>query len=221
MQREEQRFLHALEQAVVALQVDIPGFIDRCGLYYRELRRWLKAYNLTGIEEPEAVAVELFADSLLYLLALPEDEWSGKRIIDIGTGAGFPGMVMKVARPDLDITLLEPSRKRVAFLRQIRSRLQLQDTHIIGSRIESMPPETGRFDILVTRALFSVSEFIKKTVHIRQASGILVMNKGPRYSVELKEAEPVLLSQGLGSHVRGIVLPVSHKKRYLISIVPQ
>ncbi|MEW6215889.1 MAG: 16S rRNA (guanine(527)-N(7))-methyltransferase RsmG, partial [Nitrospirota bacterium] len=84
--------------------------------YLSELKRWNKAYNLTSLSKDEDIIIKHFLDSLLYLKAIPDGEI---KIADVGSGAGFPGIPLKIIRPEIEMYLIEPSRKKSAFLRHI------------------------------------------------------------------------------------------------------
>jgi len=154
--------------------------------YLFELKRWNKAYNLTGLKTDEDIIIKHFLDSLLYLKAMPEGKIS---VADIGSGAGFPGIPIKIIRPETEMYLIEPSRKKSAFLRHIIKELQLKKIEVIEKRIEEtkgIQELPLSVDVAVTRALFSIKEFIKKASHIVKQGGILILNKGPKVNEEIK-----------------------------------
>ena len=92
-------------------------------IYLSELKKWNKAYNLTGLEKDEDIIIKHFLDSLLYLKAIPNGEI---RIADIGSGAGFPGIPIKILRPEIEMFLIEPSRKKSAFLKSYYPTTQIE-----------------------------------------------------------------------------------------------
>ncbi len=157
---------------------DIPGKFET---YLHDLKKWNRAYNLTALKKDEEIIIKHFLDSLLYLKVIPEGQWS---ICDIGSGAGFPGIPMAVVRPELSVTLIEPSRKKTAFLRHMKNRLSLKNVEVIESRVENIKDRL--FDIAVTRALFSVGDLIKKAGHVLKEDGFFVLNKGPKFEDEIK-----------------------------------
>jgi len=147
--------------------------ISQFMIYIRELKKWNRAYNLTAIKEDRDIVIKHFLDSLLYLTAIPEGRCS---ICDIGSGAGFPGVPIAIVRPELNIVLNEPSRKKAAFLRHIRRMLFLNNVEVLECRVEDI---RGRlFDIAVTRALFSIRDVIKKAGHIMKRDGFFILSKG-------------------------------------------
>lgn len=156
-----------------------------------ELKKWNKAYNLTALRNDHDIIIKHFLDSLLYLKALPEGPLT---LADAGTGAGFPGIPLKLVRPGLDLTLIESSRKKTAFLRHITRQLGLKDTHILEKRLESLGKQYERtWDIIVTRATFSMKEFLKLACPYVKKSGRLLLSKGPKIVDELQNltASPV------------------------------
>ena len=154
--------------------------------YLSELKKWNKAYNLTGLEKDKDIIIKHFFDSLLYLKALPDGEMT---VADIGTGAGFPGIPIKVMKPEMEIYLIEPSRKKSAFLRHITRRLELKRIEVIEKSIQEIKVNKELpclVDAAVTRALFSIKDFTKKASPIVKKGGTLILNKGPKVDEELK-----------------------------------
>ncbi len=149
--------------------------------YLEELKRWNKAYNLTGLTTDREIIIKHFLDSLLFLKALPEHVRS---LADIGSGAGFPGIPLKIMYPDPVVYLVEPSKKKAAFLRHVCKQLRLPDVEIIDRRIEEVTDL--KVDAAVTRALFSIDDFLKKTQGIVKKKGVLILSKGPKLAEELQ-----------------------------------
>ena len=149
--------------------------------YLEELKKWNKAYNLTALKTDRDIIIKHFLDSLLFAKALPPEVLT---LADIGSGAGFPGIPIKIMFPDLSVFLIEPTQKKAIFLRHICSKLQLKNVEIIDKRIEEV--KGLQVDVAVTRALFSVREFIEKTKDILNKNGILILSKGPGLEKELE-----------------------------------
>jgi 16S rRNA (guanine527-N7)-methyltransferase len=163
--------------------------------YLHELKKWNRAYSLTAIHDNRDIIIKHFMDSLLFLKAVPEGQW---RICDVGSGAGFPGLPMAIVRPDITVALIEPSRKKTAFLKHMKRTLFLNNVTVLESRVEDV--KEPAFDIAVTRALFSIGDFIKKAGPILKEGGFLVLNKGPKFEEEIK---------GVPAHVRYEIIPVA------------
>ena len=175
--------------------------------YLNELKRWNRAYNLTGLRSDEEIIVKHFLDSLLYLEGLPDGKIS---VMDVGSGAGFPGIPLKIMRPEIMMYLLEPSRKKSNFLIHIIKTLGLDNIEVIEKRIEEA--RSLIVDAAVTRALFDVAGFYKKTLpHLREG-GRLILNKGPKVAEELNRMK------GLKYELLPLKLPVSSIKRFIVII---
>ncbi|MEW6600446.1 MAG: 16S rRNA (guanine(527)-N(7))-methyltransferase RsmG [Nitrospirota bacterium] len=179
-----------------------------------ELKKWNRAYNLTALKTDEDIIIKHFLDSLLYLKAIPEGKL---KLADAGTGAGFPGVPLKIMRPETEIALIESSGKKTAFLRHITRQLGLTDTAVIERRLENLGKEYQHsFDLMVSRAAFSVSDFFKKACSYVKDGGRLVLNKGPRFSDELKEMERACTGKIPPVEVINAHLPLADAQRNLI-----
>lgn len=181
-------------------------------IYLTELKKWNKAYNLTGLEKDEDIIVKHFLDSLLYLKAMPGGEI---KVADIGSGAGFPGIPIKIIRPEIEMYLIEPSRKKSVFLRHIIRELKLKKIEVIEKRIEEtkgIQELPLSVDVAVTRALFSIKDFIKKVSHIVKQGGILILNKGPKVNEEIKALKDIRYE------ILTLSLPLSDIKRHIIVV---
>jgi 16S rRNA (guanine527-N7)-methyltransferase len=180
--------------------------------YLTELKKWNRAYNLTGLKKDEDIIIKHFFDSLLYLKVLPA---GGITVADIGTGAGFPGIPLKIIRPEIEMYLIEPSRKKSAFLRHITRRLELKRIEVIEKSIQEIKVNKELpclVDAAVTRALFSIKDFTKKASLIVKKGGTLILNKGPKFAEELK-----MLQNGK-YEVLPVNLPFSDIKRYIVTV---
>ncbi len=201
--------------------------LNKFAFYHRELRNWSKAYNITGLKDDRAMAIRLFLDSLLYLKVFPEPSQvrtGHSRVLDVGSGGGFPGVVLKIARPELSVSLMEPSWKKAGFLRHICNKLQLTDIAVIQSSLqEHVKSAEGKvYDIIVTRALFRTYDFIRKTEKILSRGGVLILSKGPAYCEEIKEAQTRLGNRVKDFNIETIALklPLTDIERYFIRITP-
>lgn len=179
--------------------------------YLYELKRWSSAYNLTALKRDEEIITKHFFDSLLYLKVISAGNYN---ICDVGSGAGFPGMPMAIVNPKLKIALVEPSRKKCAFLRHIKRTLSVNNVDVLESRIEDVKDRL--FDIAVTRALFSAHELIKKTKHAVKENGFFVLNKGPAFKDEIKG-----LPDNVKLEITTVALPGTSLQRNIIKITPK
>ena len=155
--------------------------VDAFLTYLEELKKWNRAYNLTGLKTDRDIIIKHFLDSLLFAKALPPEALT---LADIGSGAGFPGIPVKIICPNLSVFLIEPTQKKAVFLQHICSKLQLKNVEIMDKRIEEV--KGLQVDVAVTRALYSVREFIEKTKDILNTKGILILSKGPGLEKELE-----------------------------------
>ncbi len=181
-------------------------------LYLSELRKWNKAYNLTRLKKDEDIIIKHFLDSLLYLKVMPEGEI---RVADIGSGAGFPGIPIKIIRPEIEMYLVEPTGKKCMFLTNIIRLFDLSNIEVLGKRVEELKISRdlkSSVDVAVTRALFNINEFIKKASHIVKREGILVLNKGPKVKEEIKRSKDVIYD------ILEVNLPFSNASRYIVRI---
>lgn len=181
-------------------------------VYLAEIKKWNKACNLTGIQSDQDIIIKHFLDSILYLKPMPEGVL---RIADIGSGAGFPGIPIKIVRPGLKMFLIEPSRKKAAFLRHMIKLLQLEGIEVIEKRIEEiqLPWELGMpVDIALTRALYAVEEFVRKAAHVVKPDGLFILSKGPKVRGELERAI------NLEYKLLEVPLPQTNVMRYLVVV---
>ncbi|MBI4824142.1 MAG: 16S rRNA (guanine(527)-N(7))-methyltransferase RsmG [Nitrospirae bacterium] len=190
------------EIGITVMPKQVSSFIS----YLSLIKKWQKAYSLTSLKTDEDIVIKHFLDSCLYLKALPEGSLS---LADVGSGAGFPGIPIKIMRPELNVYLIEPSKKKSAFLRHTIRALGLKGITVIEQRVEDM--KNVRFDIAVTRALWSINEFIAKASPIVKDRGILVISKGPKVKEEIGEIR-------VDYEMMPAKLPLSQAKRYLVII---
>jgi len=149
--------------------------------YLQLLMTWNKAYNLTAIRDPgEMIRLHLL-DSLAVLPHI-----SGKRLIDVGTGAGLPGIPLAIMCPERDFTLLDSNGKKTRFLFQARCDLGLSNLKEINSRVENHQPEVP-YDAVLSRAFTSVADMVNKCSHLLSPEGLFLAMKGKFPQSELSE----------------------------------
>ena len=182
--------------------------IEQFDSYCRLLLEWNEKMNLTAIREPEGVLIKHFIDSLALLkfAALPQ----GAKVIDVGTGAGFPGIPLKIARPDIQLTLLDSLNKRLVFLQEVSQALGL-DAKLIHSRAEEggkLPGLRQHFDVAVSRAVASRNLLAEYCIPFVKVGGVFLAAKGPDIGEELSQAEKaVCLLGGTVEKVEHYALP--------------
>lgn len=161
--------------------------------WYRDiLLRWNQTVNLTAITDPEDIAVKHFLDSLL-ILAVAEIP-VGASLLDVGTGAGFPGVPLKIARPDLSLTLMDSLGKRVTFLEEL-SQMLCQKNQIHHLRAEEAGHQEAfreRFDVVTARAVARLSPLCEYCLPFVRPGGFFLAMKGPGAEEELEEARQAI-----------------------------
>ena len=145
--------------AQLGLAMDAAG-VERLLAYLAELMKWSRRVNLIARDTPEAQAVEThFLDSLTLLPFM--DEMEAPHLLDVGSGAGFPGLALACVRPDARFTLCEPRQKRVSFLRHVIRTLGLANVEVVAERVEAhLPDWPGRFSHLTSRAVAEPAAFL-------------------------------------------------------------
>ena len=166
--------------------------IEKFEVYYRELVEWNKKINLTAITDYEEVQVKHFLDSLTVARAINfKGGGAGFKLLDVGTGAGLPGIPLKIAFPEIFLTLLEATAKKTQFLEHLVKELGLKDMEIITGRAEDMarlPQYRGKFDIVVSRAVAALPALVELTLPFLVIGGILIAQKKGVIAEELRSA---------------------------------
>lgn len=170
--------------------------VDRLCKYYELLIEWNEKMNLTALTSPEDVALKHFADSLFLLRYA--DIKKEARVIDVGTGAGFPGLVLKIARPDIKLTLLDSLNKRIVFLNEVCGALGFDDVVLIHGRAEECSRTELRdsFDVAVSRAVAPLNILCEYDMPYVAVKGIFAAMKGKDASSELSSAENAIKELG-------------------------
>jgi 16S rRNA (guanine527-N7)-methyltransferase len=189
-----------LESVVAAAQllgVDLDAKQQAQFQRYRELIELRsKQFNLTGHKTWDRIREELFIRSLRVLTPaggnVPTPEWfAGKKAIDIGTGAGIPGMIMKIALPDLHMTLLDSIGKRTNFLAEVANELEITGLQVINGRAEEVAQEFShreRYDVVVARGVARLAELAELTVPFAAVGGTVILPKSQGVADEVAEA---------------------------------
>ncbi len=157
--------------------------------YYEMLTEWNQVMNLTAITEYKDVMKKHFVDSLSLVKAISLD--GEQSLVDVGTGAGFPGLALKIAFPGLQVTLLDSLRKRIDFLGAVVQKLHLQEVELIHGRAEDVARMEGRrehSDICVSRAVANLSTLSEYCIPFVKVGGVFVSYKSEKLSEELKNA---------------------------------
>jgi len=202
MTSELDKGLAALDQEITTQQAaGLQTLLD-------ELGRWNRRINLTAITDPAAMVSGHVLDSLVVRPWL-----KGPAVIDIGTGAGFPGLPLAIVEPRLKFTLLDSNGKKISFVRHMIGELSLDNAEAVKARAEDYAPGT-RFDTVIARALASVSRLVELSAHLVGEDGQLLALKGKYPAEELESIERLpdwdysvheLKVPGLEAHSRHLV----------------
>jgi 16S rRNA (guanine527-N7)-methyltransferase len=194
---------------VLALGQDLPAeSIDKLTMLVAELTRWNKRINLTAIRDPDAMVSGHILDSLAVRSLL-----EGRRVLDVGTGAGFPGLPLAIAEPQIEFELLDSNGRKISFVRHVIGELGLQNVVAKKARAEDYAP-AERFDTVIARALASIPRLLELAGHLIREEGVLLALKGKHPAAELEAIEALpgwkyvvtdLTVPGLESHARHVV----------------
>ena len=161
-------------------------------IYLKELLEWNKKINLTAVTGPEEIKIRHFEDSLSILQAVDLDK---QKVVDIGPGAGFPGIPLKIACPNIKLTLVEATRKKVEFLKHIVSVLGLSDVEVVWGRAEEIQKDkafASQFDVVLARAVAKLPELIKYCLPFLKRGGIFIAQKQDDVEAEIEASRNVL-----------------------------
>ena len=171
-------------------------------IYYEYLDERNRVMNLTAISGAGDVARLHFLDCAALLGMC---DFKGKRLIDVGTGAGFPGLPLRIAEPSLELTLLDSLNKRVDFLRETCEKLGFENVDCIHARAEEAPAELrGAYDIAVSRAVARLNTLCELCLPFLKTGGVFIAMKGPDCAQEVSEARSAM--QLLGAELRDTVI---------------
>ena len=173
-------------------------------------------FNLTSIKEEDAFLEKMVLDSALGIIGL---DINNKKAIDVGTGAGFPGMVLKIINPSIDMTLLDSTNKKIEHLRQLSNKYGL-DNNCVSDRAESYARKhVEQYDFAFARAVSSLNILIELIAPILKVNGTFVALKGPIVDEEIKQAEKGLRKLNLKiEKIHNYTLPISKEERNIVWI---
>lgn len=179
---------------------------------------WNTRVNLTAITDPAEIEVKHFLDSLTLLLIMNDP--AGEQVVDVGTGAGFPGLVLKIACPRMPITLLEATKKKAEFCRMIVRDLDLQQAQVVNQRAEQIgqdPVHRAAYRWAVARAVARLDVLAEYLLPLLKVGGFAIAQKGETAVAEAQQAEPAVeLLGGRLVQIRPISLPRVAETRHLV-----
>jgi 16S rRNA (guanine527-N7)-methyltransferase len=188
--------------------------------YSQELTIWNRRVNLTAITDPGEIGLKHFLDSLSCLLELKPRP--GDRLVDVGTGAGFPGIPLKLAQPTLRLVLVESIGKKADFCRHIVERLELADVEVLEARAEAVgrdPKHRERYDWAVARAVAPLPVLLEYLMPLLRIGGRAIVQKGTKARAEAGRSRPAI--EVLGGELMRVVpveLPELEGLRHLIVV---
>lgn len=164
---------------------------DKFEKYYQMLIEWNNKFNLTAITEYEDVKIKHFADSLCGQRFIK----SGATVLDIGAGAGFPSLPIKIIRDDIDLTLIDSVNKKVGFLNEVIRALNLNNARALHTRVEDFPKKES-FDIVLSRAVASLNTLCEYALPFVKVGGLFIAYKSEKTEEEIELAKNALLILG-------------------------
>ncbi len=180
--------------------------IDQLMAYLNLIEKWNRVYNLTAIRERDEMIKLHFLDSLSIL-----NHVEMEHVLDVGSGAGFPGIVLAITKPELKVTVMDSVNKKTTFMQQVKSELSLTNLNVINARVEEYQPII-LFDSVITRAFSSIQNMLLMTQHTLQKNGAWLAMK----SKDVKE-ELAALDQNQYTLIT-LEVPFIHAERYLVKL---
>ena len=199
-----------------------PRQLEQFKVYYQELIDWNQRLNLTAITDYEEVQVKHFLDSLTVVQALKLPLSKGVKLIDVGTGAGIPGIPLKILLPEIELVLLDATKKKAGFLEHILQQLDLKDVEIVVGRAEEVahrPEYRQQFDLVLSRAVAELSALVELTLPFCAIGGRFIAQKKGSIQAEVQSAQQAIsLLGGELTDVKKVELSEFSDKRWLVVI---
>jgi len=210
-----------VQQARTLLGITLtPSQITAFETYERELLAWNEKFNLTAIRDPHAVRKKHFLDSLTCVLAMQGAP--AERVIDVGTGAGFPGLALKIIQPAMQLTLVESVGKKAEFCRHMARTLKMDAVQVLTERAEAigqMPEHRQSYDWAIARAVAIMPVLMEYLLPLVRVGGAALAMKGESAPAEAHDSEHA--NRVLGGRTRKLIpitLPGVVEERYLVIV---
>jgi 16S rRNA (guanine527-N7)-methyltransferase len=200
-----------LAQGLAALGLELPAeALARLAAYVELLEKWNRTYNLTGIRGPREVLTRHLLDCLAVVPHV-----AARTLLDVGSGAGLPGIPLALALPQSRVTLLESAQKKAAFLRQVRIELDLANVSVVCDRVEAWQP-AEQFDLIISRAFSDLPEYVGRVGRLCRRGGAILAMKGAYPHDELAR-----LPEGYSlQRVVALAVPGLDAERHLVVVKP-
>ena len=183
-----------LKTTLLSDEIELPdNFFSNIQKYKEHLFKWNKIHNLTGAKDEDTLNNFIY-DAVFPVSFLPKY----KNLLDIGTGAGFPGMILAMALPDTQVTLVEPLMKRASFLQFIKADLGLDNVRVVKKRVEDM--EAEHFELITSRAVTDTKMLLELSKNFRDETSTLLFYKGEKVFDEVDESMPHKIIQTNNRH---------------------
>jgi 16S rRNA (guanine527-N7)-methyltransferase len=199
-----------LEAGLLEAGLNLPKNVRQNLLDYLALiQKWNKVHNLTAVRDPEEMVTLHLLDSLSVLPYI-----KSVRLLDVGSGAGLPGIPLALCLPDLQVTVMDSSHKKASFMRQVKVELNIPNLEVVCSRVEDYQPEQ-LFDIVISRAFSDLNQFVMLTKHLCKADGQWLAMKGVHPCDELAQLDTVS-AQAIPAKVVPLKVPGLQAQRHLV-----
>ena len=192
MQIGSTKWKHVIYNGAKDLDIQINrGKIDQFGIHAAELLKWSQKTNLTAISDPLEIAVKHFLDSIAPARFIPPNT----SLLDVGSGGGFPGIPLKIMIPSLSVMLIDASRKKVSFLKQVIRMIGLTNIEACHVRAQDLSKDCGihtAYDVIISRALSSMVNFVQMSRPLLATHGVIMAMKGKVTDKEIESARSLL-----------------------------
>ena len=206
-----------LEQGAVELGISLNSRqLDIMSFHGNELVKWNKKFNITSITDPCEIALKHFIDCLALVSYVPDNA----KVLDLGSGGGFPGFPLKTAKPSVDLMMIDASRKKISFLNYLIRTLGMTGAHAVHARCEDLSEDENfkhKFDCVVSRAFTSLDRFIVLSLPFLSENGFMLAMKGQQSEKEIQQS---LQKEKFCIKNNNYTLPVGGYNRSIIKIKP-